>query len=102
VWRGLFLGREGLYVATRFITLLASLGIVGMTSWQIPFHVVLRIFAILLALLLAGDIVLAHIAIVFVSQKPTNDLRSALLALFSFVQITVAFVRSLNSVVVFL
>lgn len=69
----------------RFVILL----VLAATS---PFHEwYLRTFALAVAFFLILDIIIYHTAIVFVTRKPENLLRSAILSTFSFVQLPVAF-----------
>ena len=81
-------------MSIRFIILLVLAATSPLNCWY------LKSLAIAVAFLLILDIVIVHTAIAFVTQKPENLLRSAILSTFSFVQLPVAFAifyRSLNN-----
>lgn len=86
-----FLDREGWWVALRFGLLSALLAITALTTWQSPWGRFWRVAAIAITIFLLFDIMVAHVTIAFLSQRPTNRLRSAVLGVFSFSQIPLAF-----------
>ncbi|MGH9927618.1 MAG: potassium channel family protein [Pyrinomonadaceae bacterium] len=91
LWRNMFLGREGIYVAIRFLLLIGSFAVACSTSWHPILGFVCRLLATVLSILLLIDILLVHVSIAFVSGLPVNLLRSATLGMLSFFQLALCF-----------
>jgi len=90
-WKDVFCGREGFYVLLRCGVLAGALAVVSVTSWNSAVGVILRIAAISVTILFLCDIMIVHGSIAFVTRKPANLLRSAVLTIFSFFQIPLSF-----------
>lgn len=86
-WGSLFKGREGFYVLLRAAVFAGALAVVASGSGGVTLSIIGLMFTVWSLL----DIVLVHTSIAFVTRKPDNLLRTAVLSLFSFVQITMAF-----------
>jgi hypothetical protein len=81
----LFVGCEEIYVVAR-------LAILAIATWMATFGRYWLYFAIVVTLLFAVDILLFNTAVVFVTRRPGNILRSVVLTMIGYLSLAIAFV----------